>query len=995
MSGAAKKPAVYNIPAGLPFARTLAAYVLEESKKRGIELPQIRILLPTRRACRTLREAFLQLTGGRPLLLPRLQPLGDVDEEELSFALTDNAELAARLDLPPSLPPLRRRLMLARAVQGIEGFTAGFDHALKLADALGHFMDQIYTENLDMADLANLVPEEFATHWQVTLDFLKILSEHWPKILEENGVIDAADRRNRLLEILAEYWRCTCPGGWIIAAGSTGSIPGVARLLSVISRLPQGEVILPGLDQDMDEESWNTLNEAHPQFGMREILKIIGTERIGVSRLDNGYICEPQVTQRVKLASEVMRPADTSNAWLSLDFGDLRNALSGISLYNCENQQAEAQIIALLMREAPETPENTCALITPDRTLARRVKTACERWNITVDDSAGQKLSDSVLGSYLRLSLDVALTNLSPVALLAWLKHPYSSGAMPRKSYTSAVSELERRALRGLRPAPGIEGLRERLGDEIPDTLQQLLRVIETNLRKFMDLLESSNELFFNDILKVHLEFCENWASRGDCPGADILWRGDEGEAASTFFSELLDSASLMPPLSGRTYKDVLLTLLDSVKTRPAYGTHPRLMILGQLEARLIHADTIILAGLNEGTWPADPGHDPWMSRPMRKQFGLPSPERAIGLAAHDFVQGFCNRRVILTRSKRVDGNPTTPARWLQRLETVLTAAGLPPASLQNGPHSAYLKHLEYVEAVTPVTRPAPRPPVEKRPRRLSATKIETWLKDPYSIYARYILRFKPLEKIEKQPDAAERGTLLHDIFDRFVSQNPRDLPPDSFEQLQTIAREELTKFHDDPALWRFWWPRFEQLCNWFLEQEGDWRTRAVHGSSEAKGAYTLDVEGSAGEFTLSAIADRIDKLKEGGAAIIDYKSGGTYSKKAIESGALPQLPLEALILLKGGFPGISEESVDYLGYWKMTGGSKAGEITAVEGTLDTVIESAEAGLHDLIRTFDNPETPYYSLPCPANAPRFNDYEHLARIKEWTALDEAGGEEAA
>ena len=117
-------------------------------------------------------------------------------------------------------------------------------------------MDQIYTENLDMADLATLVPENFAEHWQITLQFLEILSEHWPKILAEHHVIDHADRRNRLILALADFWNTHPPIAPIIAAGSPGSLPSTARLLSVISGLPQGRIILPGLDTNCDEESW-------------------------------------------------------------------------------------------------------------------------------------------------------------------------------------------------------------------------------------------------------------------------------------------------------------------------------------------------------------------------------------------------------------------------------------------------------------------------------------------------------------------------------------------------------------------------------------------------------------------------------------------------------------------------------------------------------------------------------------------------------------------
>src|SRR3546814_14486973 len=88
---------------------------------------------------------------------------------------------------------------------------------------------------------------------------------------------------------------------------------------------------------------------------------------------------------------------------------------------------------------------------------------------------------------------------------------------------------------------------------------------------------------------------------------------------------------------------------------RPRYGLHPRVAILGPLEARLQHAELLVLGGLNEGTWPAAATPGPWLSRPMQAAFGLPLPERGIGLAAHDFYQAFCAPPVYLTRADTVD----------------------------------------------------------------------------------------------------------------------------------------------------------------------------------------------------------------------------------------------------------------------------------------------------------------------------------------------------
>jgi ATP-dependent helicase/nuclease subunit B len=431
---------------------------------------------------------------------------------------------------------------------------------------------------------------------------------------------------------------------------------------------------------------------------------------------------------------------------------------------------------------------------------------------------------------------------------------------------------------------------------------------------------------------------------------------------------------------------------MKTVTVRPAYGTHPRLHILGLLEARMIDADLIIMAGLNEKSWPPDTGHDPWMSRPMRRQFGLPGAERGIGLSAHDFVQGFCASHVIMTRSVRQDGAPSVPARWLQRLDAVLEAAGLPKNALENPSVIKWVYALDKSERYEPVRRPEPRPPVVARPRSISATQVEKWQQDPYSIYARSILRLKPLKPLEKPVEAAEKGDVLHETLKKFVQSYPMHIPENAAAELMKIAASELEKRHDDPSIWSFWQHRFEKTADWLAQHEKDWRETAIPAGIEIEGK--IELTGSNGSFTLYARADRIDAVP-GGAAIIDYKSGGDYPEKQIATGKLPQLPLEGLILSRGGFEKIGPLPPLSLQYWKLTGGKTPGEVKGLQTNIDSALIGAESGLLALIGAFADENTPYYSIPRPENAPRFNDYKHLARISEWAVLGDDDASEVA
>lgn len=992
------KSGIYTIPAGVAFARSLSAYMLEKAKDQPELLSETRVLLPTRRACRVLQEAFAAHHSEGGLLLPRMQPLGDVDEEELSLSIaglsgTDRPDLS----LPPALSSLRRQVLLARLILARGDFNQGVDQALALAKALGHLMDQIYTENLDMADLVNLVPEEFSDHWQITLKFLEILSIEWPKILAEQGVIDAADRRNRLILALCEYWSANPPETPVIVAGTTGSIPATAQLLKTVLSMPKGVVVLPGLDQDMDPESWDSLDETHPQFGIKQILG-----RLGVSRHDVDIVpgCEPpdDLHPRYVVAREMMRPAETSGRWAELSRVDIEGAFDGVSSYICDNETHEAGVIALALRQVLEESEKTGCFITPDRLLARRVTTALRRWGVEIDDSAGRSLLQTSLGSYLLLLPRVCIGNAAPKDVLALCHHSLARFGLSPQDKTTGLSALDE-SLRGAKPAAGFEGLRgfveerERISETVRTRALSFLDVLEEKLSDFCARYGYSGASFsFLSLVQAHLQIAESISAYEGQDGCEALWGGVDGQAASSFFADILQQLSVMPEVNLEEYEGALTLFMRDVTLRPAYGTHPRLQILGQLEARMVDADLVVLGGLNEGTWPPDAGADPWMSRPMRKDFGLPGLERSIGLAAHDFVQGFCARRVVMTRAKRSGSAPSVPSRWLQRLDAVMQAADIQGDDVFEAPDVLqWARDLDATEEFSPVQRPAPTPPASARPRRLPVTQIETWLRDPYSVYAKYVLNLKKLDEVEQSVDAALRGTMLHSILDRFVQENPDEMPEDAVQILHEFAREEIKGSHEEESVWSFWWPRFSKIACWYEGQEREHRQYARPLKTEVKGQMSFAAE--AGDFVLHGTADRIDKVRASGDAIVlDYKSGGTFSPARMMAGDLPQLPLEALILKSGGFEGLAPMEACALGYWVMSGGREAGGVKMLEDGVGDLLQDTEEALQNLVRVFDDGDVPYLSLPRSDKLPRFNDYLHLARVQEWAALDD---EEAA
>lgn len=932
------------------------------------------VFLPTRRACKTVQDAFLRQSGGKPVLLPRLIPFGGIDGEETETSLI----LAGKdADIPPAISPLRRKLLLMRLIRrNPEAKNLSAEKALRLAEALCAFLDQSYIERMPFERLEGLVPDEFAEHWQDILKFLETVTFYWPQILKEQGFIDPADRQSRLFKAQADLWLETPPPYPVIAAGSTGSQPATADFLNAVASLPNGRVILPGLDLISDDEALKGLEATHPQYNMMNLLKKMGITRKDVKPFGREEGKTP--SERLRLICEAMRPAETSDAWRKIKPFD-KSALKGVMRLDCPTVRDEALTIALILRDTLETAGKTAALITPDRTLARRVIAEMARWNVVLDDSAGTPLSKTPLGTYLSLVLQAAADNVSPYSLLACLKHPLATGGKPQGEFRTLVRKLEISSLRGKQTGDGFDGLKISANDD-PDAAA-LAETLEKALGELTSLMQSAEKRPLAEWLNAHLKAAETLAQSADRTGAERLWKAEAGEVAVSLFNGLKEESEIAEPLSAFEYAGLINSFMSSAPVRLKYGMHPRIDILGSMEARLIRPDVLILGGLNEGTWPQTPPADPWLSRPMRRECGLPPLERKIGLAAHDFAQAFCAPNVIITRALKDGGTPTVPSRWLRRLDAVLSSSNL---SMNGGEWNKWAERFDAPEKFETIAPPAPKPPVSARPRRLSVTRIETWMRDPYSIYARYILNLKPLDDIEEAPTPADVGDLLHKAAETFCSLYPSSLPDDAEKVISDIGERLIRTLNFPVKAAAFWHPRIRRALLWFVGQQRQRIGNIRHILCECDGSVRFDAP--AGEFELFGRADRIDLLKDGSAAVLDYKTGILPSKKTIDAGYAPQLPLEAHILLRGGFKDlpVPEKGVA-LEYWRLRGAEDGGETKQLPEP-EEKIERIADNLKELVAKFDSEETPYLATPNPAFSLKYTDYDHLARTAEWSVV---------
>jgi ATP-dependent helicase/nuclease subunit B len=1045
---------VFTIAPGAPFLKTFAAALLEgrviegfSSRAGPLEMAEATIYVPTRRAARALADEFSRAIGRPSMLLPRILPLGALEETETSL-LFDEAGIAGAYEpgLPEAMGEIARRMQLAGLIltwaralsHAIVSVSAQGEHAFDtresflvattaadawhLSGELANLIDELIIEDVAWERLDPLVLPEFDPYWRITLDFLNIAIEQWPKILAERNLVNEARRQVALIEAQSRRLQDGALSGPVIAIGSTGTNRATARLLAAIARAPKGAVVLPGLDLDLDDLAWAMIagdpgqnieaSFTHPQAALSRLLGLLQVKREDVVSL--GEVAQ-SLAARGTFVSEALRPAESTHEWIDyrtrVDAALLDAALQGVSLIEAADEREEALALAIAMRHVLETPCETAALVTPDRNLARRVRTELLRWGVDAEDSAGEPLSTSPIGALARLAIACAASKMAAPDLTALLTHPLLRLGLSREDVARRAALLEIGLLRSAsaggclsdritgEPSALIAAARDesdtpfahpakkRISAEEWASLEDLLSRLGA---QFAPLLKLNGKLTLDRWVAAHRDTIEAIAGSED----DDADREDRA-ALDALFDELLQDAPDHMIFGAESYGLFFAAVAREIILRGAAQAHPRLQILGLLEARLVDADVMLLGGLDETVWPPQARTDAFLNRPMRAALGLTPPERKLGQTAHDFAQAMGKGKVILSRARKRDGAPVVASRFLQRMAALGDSAW--QACRQRGDY--YLRLARAIDRPPPVApsskRPLPRPPVELRPTRLSVTQIETLRRDPYAIYAETILGLKEFAPLGGVSGAAEFGSAIHAALERFVDGQPAGpLPPYAREKLHAFLREELAAQLQDPDFAALKWPRLEKTIDFYLGFEARRRDKIRLIKTECEGKLDIPLaDGSI--FTLTARADRIELNTDGTVTLVDYKTGTPPGTNEIFVGFAPQLTLEAAMCLRGAFDlGAAATSIEAV-YLKL-GGFLGGEERPVEfskakGDFKDVAEDHYRSLIALLDQFREPATAYPPRPFPKFAKRYNAYDHLARVKEWSLGGEPDG----
>ncbi|WP_422048498.1 double-strand break repair protein AddB [Shimia sp.] len=969
-------PRVFALAPGVDFPKAFVKGLRARfDGKPPQDIARAQVIVNTARMARRIQTLF---DNGPATLLPRIQLLGD-------FANTESA------DLPKASSPIRQRFELIQLVTRLleqQPDLAARASVYDLADSLASLFDEMAGEGVAVDTIETLDVADQSGHWARAQSFFAI-ARHFLEDLESAPGAEA--RQRRAIEAIIARWETAPPTHPIILAGSTGSRGTMQLLMRAVARLPQGAIVLPGFDFDMPAATWGHLSTAlesedHPQFRYHALLASLDLPIKAVQTWDP---CPAPSPARNRLVSLALRPAPVTDQWLSEGpkLGDLLPATKDVTLVEATTQREEALTIAARMRKAAEDGQ-TCALITPDRMLTRQVTAALDRWGIVPDDSAGQPLQLSPPGRFLRHVVVLFHQKLTSEMLLTLLKHPLTHSGAERGKHLRYTRELELWLRRKGVTYPDAETLSawaQAQKDDMSEWIAWLTGCFCDQLRGASDMAS---------LLEAHLLLSEKIAHgpQGDGEtGSGALWQEAAGRAAVRVLADIKDHAPVVGEILSTDYADLIGALLSRGEVRDRDAGHPHILIWGTLEARVQGADLVILGGLNEGSWPEAPSPDPWLNRKMRHDAGLLLPERRIGLAAHDFQQAVGAPEVWLTRAIRSDEAETVPSRWVNRLINLL--GGLPQ---QNGPEALAemrgraqvwldrVRALETVPLVPAAKRPSPTPPAAARPRKLSVTEIKRLIRDPYAIYAKHVLRLRPLDPLMRTPDALLRGIVVHEVLETLIKESRDQDIPVTRARILEISETVLAQNVPWATARALWLARLARVSDHIVHGEERRRKRAIPLAFEAETRARIEDL----DFTLTAKADRIDRTEKGDLILYDYKTGAPPSKDE-QTYFDKQLLLEAVMAEQNGFKDIDPAQVADAIYIGLGTTPKDQPAPLSETPTEKVWEEFST----LIGHYLEDGKGFTSRRAMQSERDECLYDQLARFGEWDATDEPAPEE--
>ncbi len=970
-----------------PFLKELACFVIEQYQDKPEEISNLIIYLDNRNLCNEFTQIYLSLIANKAALLPKMEALDNLDAKEAIFYLNCTSKEPRKF--PETLSKTKEKLLLTKLIikwaqeKKLQN-NISIKQAALIANNLLTFLSTIKEQNITQEDLLKIIPLDFHNNWQETVGFLSIIITKWPELLAAKNLISADNQKKELLLILSDFiYQDINKQSAIIYAGTINSTNG--SLLLAISNQERHFIIFHLLDKYVDEKQWNLISEIHPQYEFKNFLNNIKKSRNDI--ID--YKSQSENSSRGKLLSYLMYSPEETKLWHEIqDISE--NDIKNLKYIECESENQEAEIIALYLRYYISQNKQKIGLITSDEFLLKKVKSFLKKWDIAPNEENALNLTPQIM--LMRLICSYIDKPNSAKYLLSLLKHPLVNLGFNYFTYANLLAKLETRLLVGISLKEGLEELITRAQNLGDSELTDFIIKIKSSLENLLTIRE--NKSYLKDWLNSHLACAFNLCHNEEASGKDQFYKNTAKDELNNFFAEIEHASNEFFILNFADYADLFENMIKG-RTIPNLSNNnsQKIFILPKEQAKFLDFDQIILSSFNEGFWPANKIDATYLNLRMLKSLNISKTYKDFGAEAYSFLSLINNDNILITRSVKNNGAKTISSRWLIKLAVILKHTNLLKKIYADKIHLKWLEILNKVNYLEKIAAPAPTPPIEARPKTLPVTAIEQLMRNPYGVYAKYILKLKKLKQLDYEPSMADFGNVIHDALENF-SKNYNEINEEQrLSYLVNYAKELFKEYNLSSITYNFWQTKLENIAKWIINEEETRRTSELNILAEVKTSITIN------DLTITAKADRIEfsntpgnnrdnSNNETNCTIIDYKTGTIPTKRDIYLGLSPQMIIEALIVTKGQIENykINNPNISDLLYWKLSGNNKnpVQEINVTKKEdLEKIIDEAEVGLLKLQETFNNKTTPYLATPAPEKAPIYNDYELLARTKEW------------
>jgi len=1007
---------VFCIPHTRPFFPVLVRALISGQLVPGFcgenvtDLASIKIFLPNRTAVHDMQKVLLNVMGEKKSTeLPLILPIGEMDEVR---AITVSKQPDNRIaDLSKYLV-VTKAILAWMASSSLDTCCSAntVDSVIEvmyLAKSFMELLDQLELEDIDLHQLISLCATEY--HYQLgpTLPVLKIVAEQLSKLLTAKKSKFANSYcliRQELFEI-----RDNPPDTPVIVAGSLSTVSTSLALMKAVLGLKRGVVVLPGLDSVMDTKirksavNSEARAETHPQYNLDVILEYLNVNRTQIQNL--AIENNPNMVARAHMVSEVMSPALRVGSWSNLQFK--HNAVHGLCLIEAKNEIEEALSIACILRESVKQ-KKTAALITNNRRLVRLVTLEMHRFGLCLNDSIGIPLSATLPAVLARLLVKVTLGRHNVFDVANFLRHPMVRFGFSESAIVCVIKAIDLLVLRSECPLSDMSYLvlafnnvvakQQRCNDDwdVDETKIELTKKILARLTVVLEplmALRGQSVVKFSEYLRAHyialMEVVQPSINE------DIVCAEYWSQLNSVMLDltnlacdEMLDSV-----VDPETYIRILMSLLDRYTAYNALDCNKQslLHVWDPLDARLRDVDRVILGSFIEGVWPKARALDAWIPKQMRSDIGLISHDRFIGFTAHDFSRGLLSApEVFLTRSLKVNHVPTVASRWLQRLQLVLAPEQVTKLKQRGEKYLSLARAVAHVDIKMedPIARPYPVPPLQLRPKTLSVMDINTWIKDPYVLYAKRILKLKKLRPIGRVPGKSEIDRIVCKTVNRYIGEITTDSSVyrrscDHNARYHEIVNEELECVSAFPAVAILGKARLFSIGNWFLNKEA---ARYDHFESLAKQlSGSLSLPGV--NFCITGHVDQIGVLSNDSFVIVNYGIKSLSSVRTRDLLSHPMMLLAMMVRFGAFGDEYIKRAASEIVYVQLARGDQKRICLNLSEDIESLLHEVYTGLLALVRTYSNPEQGYLSQAHLSWKDGLDgDYDHLARVGEW-AMD--------